>query len=90
MDPSNLQHIWVRMSLLHGYDDDINYVVPKQQWDYVTISKPCCDRCAIRVRDLHLYYWPDQGAGNASVVDSEVKPGAPQRRSYVDESGFTL
>jgi hypothetical protein len=64
--------------------------VPNMPWDVVTVSKPCCDRCTIRVQHLHLHYWPEQAARNVSVALSRDKAGAQSRSSYVDDSGFTL
>lgn len=66
--------------------------------DMVHPEAPCCGACTIRLKDLNLFYWPDQATVDftsavnsivhtASII-SDAHPQVPN--SYVDEEGFTL
>ncbi|KAF2029699.1 hypothetical protein EK21DRAFT_112743 [Setomelanomma holmii] len=38
---------------------DIVFTYEDQPEQHYSRTPPCCDRCQIRVADMHLYYWPN-------------------------------
>ncbi|KAF2823249.1 hypothetical protein CC86DRAFT_65101 [Ophiobolus disseminans] len=78
------------VSLVYGDIHTSALIYPKFVWDYVTVSRPCCGRCAVRVDNLHLYYWPDQGAKSNTSSGSGLRDDADVPLSYVDENDFTF
>jgi hypothetical protein len=66
-------------------------------YDYVSKKPPCCGRCTIAVRDMHLYYWPDfatmidvSSADSFNTGSAESSKGPALPISWVDENDFTL
>lgn len=55
--------------------------------DVVRIDPPCCRECLMRVKNLNVYYWPDQAM---TGLASEAALATSEPDSLVDENGFTL